>query len=78
MTISISSASGCIKNWHVSEEESLSDHRHIIFEIETPLYEIQSNSVSKTTDWEEYNARYEPLENMSAENEPSFDHMTQG
>ncbi|KAL1448474.1 hypothetical protein WDU94_005530 [Cyamophila willieti] len=43
-----------IKNWHVSQEPSLSDHRHIRFNLEIEGYTVEETRVPKLTDWRLY------------------------
>ncbi|XP_062538720.1 uncharacterized protein LOC134206995 [Armigeres subalbatus] len=46
-----------INNWHVSSEESLSDHKHIIFEYEAGKQLTQYIKDPRKTDWELYNSK---------------------
>jgi ribonuclease HI len=54
LTICSSFLKDKIKNWHVSDEPSLSDHKHICFSIEAEKIIIQETRIPKNTDWEKY------------------------
>lgn len=56
LTLCSRSISDKIKNWHVSEEISMSDHKHIIFEWEGGLTIEKTFKDPKKTDWESYSA----------------------
>lgn len=56
LTLSTLSISDNIKKWHVSDEPSASDHKHIRYDVEINI--IHSNTSfrnPKKTDWENYN-----------------------
>ena len=54
ITITTSYVGNFIKNWHVSEEESCSDHRHIRFEITCIKREITTYRDPRRTNWGNY------------------------
>ena len=43
-----------IKNWHVSDEPSLSDHRHIVFDIEAKKLTKEKFRNPRNTNWESF------------------------
>lgn len=43
-----------IKNWHVSDDVSLSDHRYICFDMESETTSIDEVRIPKFTDWDKY------------------------
>ena len=43
-----------VSDWHVSSEESLSDHRYICFKIESQVFETVIYRNPKETDWAGY------------------------
>lgn len=51
LTLCSSSFSEKVKNWHVSDEPSLSDHRHIVFNIEARALETEEYRIPAKTDW---------------------------
>lgn len=56
-----------IKNWHVSDDESLSDHKHIVFEyIAGALIKIAFKN-PRNTNWERYASKVQ-FENISSDN----------
>lgn len=56
LTLCSQSISHKITNWHVSDEISMSDHKHIVFEWEGGLTIAKSFKDPKKTDWETYSA----------------------
>ena len=56
LTLASPHLSHLIKNWHVSEEASLSDHMHIRFDLETETETMQQQEarIPKLTDWDLY------------------------
>lgn len=56
LTLCSPSISDKIKNWHVSDETSMSDHKHIIFDWEGGLTIERTFKDPKKTDWETYSA----------------------
>jgi len=43
-----------VSDWHVSSEESLSDHRYVCFKIESQVFETVIYRNPKETDWAGY------------------------
>jgi hypothetical protein len=56
LTLASPHLSSYIKNWHVSEEASLSDHLHIRFDLEAGTMQRQMVRIPKLTDWDLYKA----------------------
>lgn len=52
LTLCSTTMSEKIKNWHVSDETSLSDHRHIIFDIEANKLQTEKYRVPSRTNWD--------------------------
>lgn len=54
LTISSNDLIPFLKNWHVSLEPSLSDHRYILFDLNFELFEVGQYRNPKRTDWNLY------------------------
>lgn len=54
LTLSSQYACTIVRNWHVSSEASLSDHRHIVYELMAPMAKQETYRNPKLTDWELY------------------------
>lgn len=50
------SMSSVISNWHVSQETSMSDHKHIRFDMEVPTETHQTYRNPKKTNWQNFRA----------------------
>lgn len=59
LTLSSPIITAKIKNWHVSTEESLSDHKHIRFEFEAGIVQKYTYRNPRYTNWETYNSTIE-------------------
>ncbi|XP_062710252.1 uncharacterized protein LOC134288683 [Aedes albopictus] len=57
LTLCSPTISDKIKNWHVSDEISLSDHKQILFEYEAGQQLIQTITDPRKTNWELYNTQ---------------------
>lgn len=54
ITLSTLLVSTKIQNWHVSDETSMSDHRHIRFDLEIGQMPTEMRRVPKATNWDRY------------------------
>lgn len=54
ITIGTSFIGNFVKNWHVSDAESCSDHRYILFELSGLKPELEHYRNPRNTDWESY------------------------
>lgn len=53
-----------VRNWHVSSEPSLSDHKFIFFDVQHLIKVAEPKRLSKNTNWEEYNKLLSTDENL--------------
>lgn len=57
LTLCSPTISDRIENWHVSDEESLSDHKHIIFDYQANQQLFETLRDPRKTNWEQYNMK---------------------
>ena len=83
LTITNNKATDLIKNWYVSDRESNSDHRYIMFNLEMDKKQSKITYNPNKTDWvkfEEYidkSSRYKYLNQIQLVNESDMDNLAQ-
>lgn len=65
ITLASPNISKSIKGWHVSPEETLSDHREIVFQLEREMHGPVKFRNPRNTNWEMFRAKLKPeLDNL--------------
>jgi hypothetical protein len=57
LTLASPFISNFVSGWHVSEEPSVSDHRHIRFDLDTGCLWSETYRIPKLTNWELFRER---------------------
>ena len=83
LTITNNKALDLVKNWYVSDRVSNSDHKYIMFNIDTEKKENNITYNPNKTDWEKFaeyiskSSRFKYLNQIQLENEDDMDNLAQ-
>ena len=83
LTITNNKALDLVKNWYVSDRVSNSDHKYIMFNIDTEKKQNNITYNPNKTDWEKFSeyirksSRFKYLNQIQLENEVDMDNLAQ-